>query len=207
MNKSTVTNIYGLQDIDGVIRYVGKANSLKQRLNSHQRITSKRLKSWAVAIKLLQVVPFSQYDRAERLWIKFLQGCGHVLENRTSGGGSKYIFTPEVRIRLSLIQRTPEWKAKISDANKRRIKNGFVQKHSPETRAKIALKSKHANDERIAKGLYRTDEYRMKQRLSHLGKHAWNKGLKIGSWGRHTPEAIEKIRQATIERYRKERSE
>jgi hypothetical protein len=139
--------IYGLASPFGTIRYVGRTNALRSRLWRHLRGVddSPKKNEWIRSlldagkrpdVVVLEVVPESEWQEAERRWIRLLGGDS--LLNATNGGDE---WCVHIGTRL-----TEEHKRKIGDANRGR-------KHPPEFGRMIS--------ERL-RGRKLTDEHRRK---------------------------------------------
>lgn len=93
------TYIYGLRDPrDGLIHYIGKANTPKSRLEHHMRCegANKRKNAWLTDLKaagllptmdILECIMLSEWQEAERRWIANGRAQGWPLTNISAGGG------------------------------------------------------------------------------------------------------------------------
>lgn len=106
------TNIYILIDpITNEIRYVGKANNVKERFKNHKNrcrdtntykrhwINKLRLKGLYPELEVIDIVPISEWHYWEKFWISYFKSIGCRLTNTTSGGdgsvcGNKTSFKP-----------------------------------------------------------------------------------------------------------------
>jgi len=110
-SKSTdvcrLTYIYALVDPrDGLVRYVGKSDSPKNRLTAHLRdakgsckcgwLSELRAELLRPTLRVLQAVEYGSHSDAERNWIKHFKKNGLVNGN---GGGSG-MYSPTERTRL-----------------------------------------------------------------------------------------------------------
>lgn len=93
------TNIYILIDpTTNQIRYVGKANNIKERLQNHKNrcrdantykrhwINKLRLKGLYPELEVIDIVPISEWKYWEKFWISYYKSIGCKLTNTTSGG-------------------------------------------------------------------------------------------------------------------------
>lgn len=126
--------IYALKcPTTGAIRYVGKAENPKSRLNEHcskakrfryhsalwiRSLLSRKLKP---ILEILAEVPEEHWQQWEVAWIEFFRDAGFDLVNRTPGGDGSYFS-----------QHTPEARAKMSAGR-------LGRRHSIETREKMRL--------------------------------------------------------------------
>lgn len=127
------TNIYILIDpISNEIRYVGKANNIKQRLDNHKnrcRDTNTHKRHWINKLRLnglypeLEVVDkvlVSEWHYWEKFWISYYKSIGCKLTNVTHGGDG-----------LSYGNKTSFKKGQIpwnKGSGKEKIKKGFNKK-------------------------------------------------------------------------------
>jgi hypothetical protein len=106
------TNIYILiNPITNEIRYVGKANNVKERFKNHKNrcrdtntykrhwINKLRLKGLYPELEVIDIVPISEWHYWEKFWISYFKSIGCRLTNTTSGGdgsvcGNKTSFKP-----------------------------------------------------------------------------------------------------------------
>lgn len=95
--KPQITHIYGLFDPrTSECFYVGKANDLAKRLaqhkactknqQKHDRIRSIEIEGHQVEMRLLETVPYGDWESAEIAWIRHLLEAGQPLTNQTPGG-------------------------------------------------------------------------------------------------------------------------
>ena len=98
----TLTNetyIYSLSNEDDVIRYIGKSNNLKDRLSEHINESKKgvntRKNRWilsslnndkTIKIKIIDIVPNSEWTFWEKHYISLYKSWGFNLTNATIGG-------------------------------------------------------------------------------------------------------------------------
>jgi hypothetical protein len=173
--------IYGLIDPrTDEIRYVGKANNLEQRFQSHQYDKSSTRKArWirSLAKKELtpKIMPLESTDKenweeAEQWWIAYFRQMNCDLLNHTDGGEGLKNPSKETREKISEIRKAtfqvPEYRAWFDK---------WVQ--SPERRKKISVsnKGKKKASDHVAKlpqnraGRKFSFEHREKIRISLLG--------------------------------------
>jgi hypothetical protein len=93
------TNIYILIDpTNNEIKYVGKANNIKERFKNHKNrcrdtntykrhwINKLRLKGLYPELEVIDIVPVSEWHYWEKFWISYYKSIGCNLTNTTSGG-------------------------------------------------------------------------------------------------------------------------
>jgi hypothetical protein len=93
------TNIYILIDpTTNEIKYVGKANNIKERFKNHKNrcrdsntykrhwINKLRLKGLYPELEVIDIVPMSEWHYWEKFWISYFKSIGCKLTNTTSGG-------------------------------------------------------------------------------------------------------------------------
>lgn len=93
------TNIYILIDpTTNEIKYVGKANNIKERFKNHKNrcrdtntykrhwINKLRLKGLYPELEVIDIVPISEWHYWEKFWISYFKSIGCRLTNTTSGG-------------------------------------------------------------------------------------------------------------------------
>jgi hypothetical protein len=130
------TNIYILIDpITNEIRYVGKANNVKERFKNHKNrcrdtntykrhwINKLRLKGLYPELEVIDIVPISEWHYWEKFWISYFKSIGCRLTNTTSGGdgsvcGNKTSFKPGHTPWNKGYSPSEETKLKISNALK-----------------------------------------------------------------------------------------
>ncbi len=145
----THTYIYTISDHLGNIRYVGKSNNPKQRLNSHIQDKKRKHKfNWLNSIiksgnkpiiEVIDIVSINDWEYWETYWISQVSSWGFNLINKTSGGeGAK------------------SYKHSIESKNKMRL-NRLGSKTSNETKEKQSNKTKefHKNNPNFNKVLDR----------------------------------------------------
>ena len=94
-----ITNIYTLTDpVTGEIRYVGKANNIRQRYKAHLNKARKHQihkKNWIELLKrkglkpiidVIDIVPINEWIFWETYWISQIRAWGFKLINYTNGG-------------------------------------------------------------------------------------------------------------------------
>lgn len=163
------TFIYALQDPrDLRIRYVGKADNMRHRLGRHLlgEGRNKAKDDWVRGLKaeglkpdmlLLQEVPKSAWEEAERSWIAELRARDpFALTNVSAGGSGGIAQSAEVRAHMSAISKvrcsTPEFRAQRSsvaramwadpDIRSKQCAAFKVRSADPEYRAKKAASVK-----------------------------------------------------------------
>ena len=139
----TTTFIYGLCDPrTGALRYVGKSKNWKQRSYEHVCASHLRRKChknhWIKSLLaegykpdafLIEEVPSSQWEDAEREWIAYFRSIGADLTNSTSGGDGAHDLPADVRAKIGNACRgvkkpfSQEHKDKIAAANRARAKD------------------------------------------------------------------------------------
>ena len=93
------TNIYILIDpTTNEIKYVGKANNIKERFKNHKNrcrdtntykrhwINKLRLKGLYPELEVIDIVPVSEWHYWEKFWISYYKSIGCKLTNTTFGG-------------------------------------------------------------------------------------------------------------------------
>ena len=166
------TFIYGLVDPrTQELRYVGKTDNLKKRYKEHHcdlREDSYRTR-WLKSLKrdgikcemfVIEEVPLSGWEEAERFWIGYFRFVGAQLVNGSDGGDSgpqtpeviarrsasikKTLARPEVRARLSASLKEawedPEYRVRMSEAFRE------VQKRPEIRRGKSEMMTKRMQD-------------------------------------------------------------
>jgi len=101
------TFIYTLTDPrDGLIRYVGKADNLKSRFQSHMKNENTRKCGWIKSLKkqglkpiieAIDIVPINEWQFWEQYWIQVTKSWGFDLYNGDNGGLGSTRFTNEVK--------------------------------------------------------------------------------------------------------------
>lgn len=151
---STTTFIYALCEPNSrAVRYIGKANKPKRRLQGHlsKSIRAKtHLGNWLrilvangtkPAMVVLREVSVEQWKMAEERYICLARGLGMRLVNATDGGEG-ITMTPEIRSKISASRRgqkvSPETRAKIGASLTGELNYLFRRKLTSETRAKIS---------------------------------------------------------------------
>lgn len=188
--KETHTFIYGLYDpveLGGKLRYIGKANKPSARFSSHlsdKRETAK--KEWidelrkvgtSPILKIIQKVPYGEWQFWEKFWIRLARYAGCKLENTTSGGWGE---SPDDKLR-----------EKISSSLKGRTPTFLGRHHSEESRAKI----KEARARQVC-----SPETRAKMSASHMGNKSMS-GMK------HTVESRLKMSESLRKRWARQKAE
>ena len=104
--------IYTLSDpITKDVRYIGKTNDIKKRFINHLKDKSKcHRTNWITSLKSKKLVPViniikecseEDVDLLEKHYILEYKQLGYNLTNGTSGGDGGYIFTDEVKQKMS----------------------------------------------------------------------------------------------------------
>ncbi len=170
------TFIYALVDpITERVRYIGKSDNPKKRMNSHLTDTrySKHKVNWIQKLKRQGLVPLlliieevdvSLWKERERYWIAFYRQQQLDLINETDGGEGMngWEITPETRAKRSKAltgkKRTPEQIATLVERARERAinpvwrakvsENARKRRLTPQERAKISASKKalYAND-------------------------------------------------------------
>lgn len=158
--------IYGLFDpITNELRYIGITfTSLEKRLKFHLNDKAKNYRTcWIKSLKaqglkpLIQKLVKDEVDRKEacrleKFFIKWCKENGYRLINGTSGGDGGYIFTDDVKKKMSASAKgkvlSDETKRKIGEASKGR-KNMLGKIFSKEHKRKISetLKGRRLTEE------------------------------------------------------------
>jgi len=168
--------IYTLADPrTGEVRYVGKTFDLRQRFFDHickSKKTDKR-KSWIKSLRNLGLKPVMEvletlencdeygWQETESFWIEILRFYGCRLTNLNSGGEGGRRASPELRARLSKIQRSI--KRTYSDEFRKSVSEKSKARMTPEIRAhlsKISRQLRHSEETKkhlseIKKGIKR----------------------------------------------------
>ncbi len=181
----TFVFIYGLCDPrDGCLRYIGKANNPTIRLYRHHCPGNKKnhRTDWLNSLKksglkpemfIVEQIPASEWEEAERFWICYFKTIGCKLVNSTGGGDGVSMVTEETRAKLRTIAlaRGP---------------------HSEETKAKMSLAHKGAQHRLGRKGKKPhpgfSVETRERMSLSHKGK-PWSDARRMAQKGSLTTPA------------------
>lgn len=160
------TKIYGLTDPrTGIVRYIGKSDDPVLRLKGHlvdhgkchrtnwlQELIRAGLRPGVV---ILEEVPVTEWQDAERWWIKHFREQEYLLTNSTDGGDGIINLSEESRQKKSNSLRghivTEETREKIAE-------KATGRKHSDETLRKL-------------KGRRHSEESRRKMSESHVGKN------------------------------------
>ncbi len=201
--ESKTVYIYGLWDPRTLeLRYIGKAENLKGRLNDHIRSTKNNrnenlykegwirqllLEGIKPTIEILEECTEGTWREAERAWIREAREKGVRLTNITEGGegfgsgenhpmfGRKH--TPEALKKISLASTgrtvSEEAKRKISKANKG--KTPFKgKKLSDEAKAKISKANTGKPGTNLGKKF--SEEHKKRISDSHKGKVSFRRG-------------------------------
>jgi len=126
--KANKAYIYTLSDLDGNIKYVGKAVDLRKRYNGHLTDYTRhftRKTCWIVSLLKKDLVPvmdiieccdLDNWIDREQYWIKHFQDSGMDLLNETEGGEGLNNPSQEVRDKISKAN-----KGKVISQNQRDI--------------------------------------------------------------------------------------
>lgn len=193
-----MTTIYALIDPrDGAVRYIGKANDPYFRLNFHvkdkrctapRRVWFKELNSLGIMplVAILECVPMSEWQSAERSWIAFYRSIGANLLNYRDGGNGQPWIDEETRqkLRARFLGRpkTPEHVAKLPQNQK-----GYKQSSARAERSRAAL----AKAMEVVKGGRKKPEHVAKLPQNQPG---------YGQGRRHSQETRAKISVAAVKR-------
>ena len=158
-----MAHIYGLCDpITQQLRYVGKTNDPKKRLQAHLRCREKEksyLTNWIKSLKaagrkpeifVIEDIPEAEWQEAEQFWISYFRAIGANLVNMLPGGMGGAVRGREI---------TEETRKKISAALSGE-KHFNYGKPSPK------------------RGIPVSPEQIAKMRAANLGRPAHNKGKK-----------------------------
>lgn len=180
--------IYALScPITGQVRYIGKSVSPIRRFRAHLKapencrrtnwIRSLSAKGLEPILEILAQVPDYECQQWEIDYIAAFRSLGFDLVNGTLGGegGSPMLgkkHTPETRAKMRIAKLGKNLGKKLSPEHRDKIRAaGIGRKFAAESRAKISA---------ALTGIKRSTETREKLRVAHLGKPAWNKGMKNG---------------------------
>jgi hypothetical protein len=146
--KQETTFIYTLSDsITGLVRYVGKANNPVERYRGHigsdlvkfphwykcRWVKTLLQKNMLPVLHVIDEVPVSEWQEAERHWIAYYRGLGFPLTNTSDGGDGQhgYKHTEEAKAKFKQRQVSETIRQKIAQA-------GRARRHTPEIKQKIA---------------------------------------------------------------------
>ena len=189
--------IYCLENTENGMMYVGATTRYETRLWEHRSLNGGcpalteaiEAHGWnAFAVKVVETLPETELETAERFWIDFLNTQAPNGYNLTPGGDVNPQHVPEIRERTSatvraqaargeLFMQTPEGRALARES----VKN----MHTPEAYAKRAS----AVRETIARGEWHSQQDEWKAHSSELQRE---KGAR-GEHQTQTPEARENI--------------
>ena len=197
------TAIYGLLDPrDKKIKYVGKSVEPRGRVVAHRNGTATNhcnanFRSWMSELKsadlwprtlILEAVPLSAWEEAERKWIAYVRSIGHPLTNVSNGGAGleehRNSAIDRMRAASLGIKRSAETRAKISAAHK-----GRIVAESTREKLRAAMTGRKRSEDQIR---------RTAEKLR--GRIGWARGIKIPQ------ERIERIRAANTGRKHSEAS-
>lgn len=105
-----------------------------------------------------------ELDDKERYWIEFYQSFGEKGYNLTNGGEINKLVSEETKLKISLANKGNKYCVGrvMSDETKQKI--------GEKARLRLSDKTKHPRY-----GIKVSDEYKFKQRISHLGQEAPNR--------------------------------
>lgn len=181
--------IYGLIDPrDRALRYIGKSNNPKKRLHRHlidARLARYHRECWLKGLLdaglrpeliILEECPQDIWKEREQYWIAHYRERGADLVNRTDGGDTNPVLSPEVKARVAeIISRTHKGKKK-SPEHCRNISAGLKgQIIPPEARAKMSA---------AAKGRKMSPEARAKMSAVRTGKKMPRAGVEQSAQSR-----------------------
>ncbi len=181
--------IYGLRDPrDDVIKYVGKTNDLRKRLNYHLKGAGRHQtpkNNWLLKLKslglkpemmVLEEVPENKWEDAERSWIEFFRCKSDQLKNICDGGkGRNGPLSEEAKRRLSMAGKGRKLSraaiAKISE----RVRGRKLTEETKEKIRQRAIGRKHTDAAKLKmslahRGKKKSAEHRRKIGLAHKGK-------------------------------------
>jgi hypothetical protein len=193
--------IYALLDCEGWVRYVGVTRNIEERLHTHRN-----RKTWLAGHIILEWATESTWREREIFWIAFYR-CLRPLDN-ISAGGDGHAHTAASRAKIGLAhrgkKRKPESIAKTaawlrgrprSETTRAKIRAGHLGKRPSET-TRERMRQAHNRPE--AREKHRRG--RLGKRMSETAKEkiglAAIRRKERGPY--HSPEAIEKMRQARI---------
>ena len=191
--------------------YVGQRKSSKKCQDDKYMGSGKRLRLAKLKYGIENFEKFliqycsskEETDKAEKFWIAEYRSRGKAEYNIADGGEGSAGFhhTDETRRRLSEshkgnhpseetkrklsemrrgVPKSEEHKAAIGNALRGKSKSEEHRQHCKEAQQKY-----FETHEGTFKGKHHSEESKEKNRLAHLGKPSWNKGLKLGSNGTH----------------------
>jgi len=194
------THIYSLSHpITNEIRYIGKANNLKRRLQSHlYRYERAHKNNWVKSLQkenlipkmeVLDIVPNSEWDFWEQYWIAQFKAWGFRLVNLTDGGKGTLNISQEVRNKIGAAHKgkvvSQEMRQRLSVAN-------LGKKHTVETRLKMS-KSK------IGHTLSDASKLKLKIAKSGIKRPPWvvEKVRRVNLGRKNSIETLEKLRKCS----------
>lgn len=172
------TFIYALKDPrTGEIRYVGKADKPKSRLQHHIKgstpkthkecwLFSLRQAGLRPALEVLDEIPTTQWKFWEREYIRIFRALGFRLTNLSDGGDGQEGY-----------HHTEETKKKISEKNTGRKDSIETKKRKSE--ASKSRGNPHMIGNAYALGHKHSEETRKQMSLSHTGRPGPNIGRKF----------------------------
>ena len=188
--------IYALLDTALRIRWIGQSSCPEGRYKTHRK-----RKPWVRLMRIIEWTTVTEWPARERFWIAYGRRHGWPLENIADGGqGHPITIATREKMRQAALGKKKSPEAIANSVAARKAGKGWMP--SAETRAKMSashlgkvLPMSTREKMRLAHAKHETKE---KNRIAHLGRIPWNKGLRTGIPTIHTPEAIEKMRQARL---------
>ena len=155
MNPST-TFIYGLVDPRSpeVIRYVGKANDVEERLRRHLRMGKRgfrhnnKLLKWIEellaaelkpSIVVLEEVCFDDWQQCEKRWIVKMREANPDLLNLSSGGDGLAVARKESREAQRIIQSEVWNRPGVRELRRKQLRDAWAK---PENKKKLSDRGK-----------------------------------------------------------------
>ena len=194
--------------------YVGQRKSSKKCQDDKYMGSGKRLRLAKLKYGIENFEKFliqycsskEETDKAEKFWIAEYRSRGKAEYNIADGGhcspsfkGKHHSEESKAKCRTSILKtfelngtrqklsemrrgvpKSEEHKAAIGNALRGKSKSEEHRQHCKEAQQKY-----FETREGTFKGKHHSEESKEKNRLAHLGKPSWNKGLKLGSNGTH----------------------
>lgn len=212
------THIYILlHPITNEIRYIGKANDIKDRYERHinpKNInTSTKKNNWIKSlhkqglqpkIEIFDIVPFDEWQFWEEHYISLFRSWNIRLTNMTPGGEGIGRMTPEQKIKISLAtsgKNNPRYGGKgTTDETRRKLRESHLNiKASQQTKDKMSISHSGTNNGMYGKCAYDIwiEKYGV-EKANELKSECSKKLSENGKKLKHTEESKEKIRQKHI---------